>query len=192
METRFLTLVGLKHVGKSSVARELASSIGGAVLVDIDDEMIRQAQHEGWFHPPTAGGAPQIRELYRFMGLPAFATWEATVIERTIALTHPFCILATGGGVCDNSAAMELLQISRPIVYLYDDPAILYERIIRRGVPAFLDQSDPETSFRQIADRRDQIYRTQADAVITVTGLSVEQAARQIQQLLERGQYGRQ
>lgn len=187
--TGFLTLVGLKHVGKTSIARAVAAGIPGARVRDIDEEMVRLAREEEWF-PAAKGTDPPVRRLYRFLGPRSFASWEAEVILRVLRSradepeqeqgTPALWIVSTGGGVCDNARAVELLERSRPILYLWEDPSVLYRRVIRRGIPAFLDENDPKGSFMRLAERRDRTYRTIADQVINVSGLAVEESARLI------------
>ncbi|TVR73022.1 MAG: shikimate kinase [Spirochaetaceae bacterium] len=186
-DSGYLTLVGLKHVGKSSVARALAADLPDAILADTDEEMVRAARAEGWFLPDRSeesGRDPPIRELYRFLGVQAFSSWETEVLERIITSADRFCIIATGGGVSDNRDALKLLDGARPVVYLHDEPRLLYQRFIRRGIPAFLDQDDPLASFMRLVERRDRVYRELADQVITVSGRSIEQTARDILKLV--------
>lgn len=186
-ESHCVTLVGLKHVGKSSVARALVQVVPEAVLVDLDEEMVRLAREEGWFIPGSGSGAgadPPIRALYRYLGVQAFISWETAVLRGVIAHDRPCRVLATGGGICDNRDAMVLLEQARPILYLRDEPAVLYHRFIRRGIPAFLDPTDPWGSFLRIVNRRDRLYRDAADHVISVTGRSIEETVRDILDLV--------
>jgi shikimate kinase len=182
----YLTLVGLKHVGKSTVARALAGMVKDTEVIDVDDRMVAQARQEGWFPAATPAG-PAVRMLYRFLGAEAFASWERETIRRIIdgdqatsqETTPPALhrVIATGGGVCDNTDALVLLERVRPVVYLWNFPENLYRRAVRDGVPAFLDAADPRGSFLALAHRRDRLYRNIADTIVDISDASVEEAA---------------
>jgi shikimate kinase len=164
---RIIALTGLKHVGKSSVCRYV-SAHSNLVGADTDDEIVRIAT-ERLTRPPAVQVTP--RDVYREVGAAAFATLETTALEAIFARTvsdSTGIVLATGGGICDNRDAFALLQRHAQIVFL-DAPAdILYARIAKGGVPAFLDPERPYEHFLEIAAARRERYRTVADFHIDV------------------------
>lgn len=191
---RFLTLLGLKHVGKSSVAEALLMLLPDATAVDIDVEMVSISRREGWF-PTMDGPDPPVRRLYRHLGPRPFASWEEAVIKRILTTERQQehagpCIIATGGGVCDNDAALQILEEARPVVYLYEDPVVLYRRIRKGGIPAFLNADDPRRAFIEMAERRDGLYREFADHLVDVSGLKIGEAAEQVLKQVRKGNYG--
>lgn len=182
----YLTLVGLKHAGKSTIARTIADQCETAEAIDVDERMVADARREGWF-PATASPGPPVRTLYRFLGADAFASWECETIRRITDLTGTtdrgankptlHRVISTGGGICDNPEALKILEGTRPIVYLWNLPENLFQRVIRDGVPPFLDASDPWGSFLALARKRDAIYRRIADKIVDISAASVEEAA---------------
>ncbi|MFO8042950.1 MAG: shikimate kinase [Alkalispirochaeta sp.] len=178
-----IALTGLKHVGKSTIGRRLSHFLH-LEFVDLDDLLVRRALYENVIAPEpgdTATAEPRIRSVYRALGSGAFGTWEAEAI-RDIPTTYrgTGTVLATGGGVCDHPDSMELIRAAYYVLYLWNDPVVLYQRAVSHGVPAFLDQDRPRDHFLEIAERRDALYRTHADHVVDIAGLSIDDAIAQI------------
>ena len=181
-------------MGKSSIAETLLEELPDATAVDVDEEMVSISRKEGWF-PAIDSPDPPVRRLYRHLVPLPFASWEEAVIQRILTAeqnreqTGP-CIIATGGGVCDNRAALNLLEGARPVVYVYEDPLVLYGRIRRGGIPAFLKQDNPRSAFIELAERRDGLYREFADHRVDVSGLTIRDAARHVLNTVRKGKYG--
>jgi shikimate kinase len=151
---------------------------------DLDELLIRRAEQENIVPPATRDqppGEPRIRSVYRALGSARFGVWEADAIRSMPRMPRqPHTVLATGGGVCDHPDTMRLLTETFHVLYLRNDPIVLYERASRRGIPAFLDQHRPREHFLEIAHRRDALYRRYADKVVDVAGLSVAEAIARI------------
>ncbi len=197
-QPRCITLLGIKHVGKTSISRELARRYrreGVFVsVVDTDRLIIEIARTEvartGGDVPQvdfsSAADQPAIRRLYHTLGRSAFLELEARAIRETADRPLPegsdskgtVLIVATGGGIVDNPEALNEVERLRPLLYLWNDPAVLYSRIVKRGRPAFLTTADPEQEFLNIAEVRDRKYRRLADRVVDVSAVSVREAAR--------------
>ncbi len=174
-----IALTGLKHVGKTTIGRGAATTLGWD-FIDLDDLMVRRGIHDHVI-PPGAADTPQneplIRTLFRTLGAARFGEWEAEALRdvpTTSRASHIF--LATGGGVCDHPESMRLLTSNYHVLYLRHNPVVLYERAVRRGVPAFLDEDRPRDHFLEIARRRDALYAESADQIIDVAGLSPKDA----------------
>jgi shikimate kinase len=164
-----ILLVGLKHVGKSTLARIAARRLGTEAK-DLDSEILDRAP-----------GYVSVRELYRAEGRVSFLEKEAAALETTLAHAEPGVIIATGGGLADNDAAIRLVDASNAtVLYLSESPLVLYERIRRGGIPAFLDADRPREHFLEIAERRDELYHRIADAVIDLSGMAISEAADRI------------
>jgi shikimate kinase len=163
---RSYALTGLKHSGKTTLGRRLARELA-LPFSDLDEEIVRRAASEGILSD-DAGDEPPIRRVYRSLGKTDFGRWE---VECLHGISQPV-VLATGGGVCDHVPTMELLQERFRILYLHDDPLVLYQRIVRGGIPAFLDPARPREHFLEIAERRGEIYRQTADVIVDLSGAS--------------------
>jgi shikimate kinase len=182
-ETLFLTLLGIKHVGKSSVARQLHKLLGErshtSEVYDTDQHIIFRYQKEAPEKNTTS-----IRDIYREAGKEHFLQLEADILlelsQPPLMPSQRITIIATGGGVADNNAACLALEGLRPLLYLWGDPELLYERIARRGIPPFLTSSDPQREFFELARRRDEVYRLIADHMIDTTEKTPQEVAHNI------------
>lgn len=189
---RFLTLLGIKHVGKTTVARALLAQLEEnapderVFLWDTDGEMVSTARKQGILPdpPPHDKAVPPIRRLYTALGEEQFHSLEADVLEtiRRKAESHQrgTHIVATGGGVASNPRGVRALEKLRPLLYLWNDPEVLYDRIAARGIPPFLHQEDPRGSFLRMAAHRDAVYRSIADTVMDIAALSIRETAQRI------------
>ena len=63
----------------------------------------------------------------------------------------------------ENRAYLKELGIS---IYLKNSLPVLYQRILKRGVPAYLDQSDPFAHLEEIAQERIPIYESHCQYTI--------------------------
>ena len=186
-----IALVGLKHVGKSTVGRELATLLG-ALFLDTD-ELLRDSFNAAY---PTP--LPTIREVYRTAGPEKFAQLEAeavqAVVERTKRVndshTPVSVVVACGGGIIDNDAAWQILHARALVVLLDERVETIEERVFARGVPAFVDPTDPHGDFRRIMQGRLSRYRTNAHRVIDVHGMNPRRTAAEVAQLVKTGASG--
>ncbi len=93
-------------------------------------------------------------------------------IEQTIHLVER--------AQASDETAMAELRRSGVFVYLKDTESALFERIMRRGLPAFLPESDPAGAFHEMYLRRDGIYADQAEIIVEVDNLDADSAYRRI------------
>jgi shikimate kinase len=180
MITPVIVLVGPKHTGKTSAARELARLLGSP-WADLDALVEEQA-----------GKSP--RALYQ-EGPEVFREAEQQALEGLLAREEG--VIAAGGGIVDNQAAWGLLTGGRFfLVYLEVPVEIAWERIRRaaaspaenpQGLPPFLDTLDPQETHRQLHERRGAAYREAAHLVIAAEGKTPEALGREILEALNRG-----
>lgn len=157
---RCIILTGIKHAGKTSAARALAQQLN-APFFDIDEliEMFAKTS---------------CRELYATQGLSAFQKEELKACRffcAQIKKCNATAIAATGGGICDNKKAFELLHKAGFFIYLRAAEKILFERIISEGkktgsYPAYIGD------FHCMYTRRDNLYKQNADSIIDVSKLN--------------------
>lgn len=139
-------LCGLKHSGKSRIGQYIARQ-WGCHWVDADDLTKLRIP------PPLS-----IRSYYRRYGQEAFQKLERESMEDFLASNHPSTLISMGGGSVDNPGLLQTCAAHGQLVYLSVPEEILYLRIIREGIPPFLDAADPKGSFHQIYLRRDELY----------------------------------
>ncbi|WP_293676808.1 shikimate kinase [uncultured Phenylobacterium sp.] len=165
LRQRTIALVGLMGVGKSSVGRRLATTLG-LPFRDADTEV------------ESAAGRT-IPEIFADLGEPAFRDGERRVIARL--LEGPVHVLATGGGAFMSPETRALLKARAITVWLKADIEVLARRVGRKDTRPLLAGKDPLVVLRELAEVR---YPAYAEADITVeTGDSAHQVA--VTQVLE-------
>lgn len=169
-------LVGLKHVGKSTLAGIAANTLE-IVPLDLDTMIVE-----------LTGNCASPREVYRRYGPNRFIELEARATERAIEFSRAEdAIIATGGGIADNEVALRAIRTSRvPVLYLFEEPLVLYDRVRAGGIPAFLDTTRPREHFLELAESRDRVYRSIAASVVILTGYSISEAATQLIEEIRR------
>ena len=75
-------------------------------------------------------------------------------------------VISLGGGAADNDPLMKLIKKHGTLVYLYVEEAHLLKRILRGGIPPFLDEDDIEGSFHRLYERRNRRYSKDCDHLI--------------------------
>lgn len=170
MSMQSLFLVGLKHVGKSTLASIAARTLSMTVL-DLDTMIVELSED-------CAGP----REVYRRYGKHEFMRLEALATDRAVAVAgEEEAIIAPGGGIADNPEALDSLRSSGlPVLYLFEQPLVLYERVQAGGIPAFLDPDRPREHFVELAESRDRVYRSIATAIVDVRERSISEAGAQL------------
>ncbi len=170
-------LLGMKHSGKTTLGRRLAVRLH-ARFADLDDITER-------IYDPDA--RISCREIYRRRGKDFFGALEAKAAEQlSKSMTRECVVAALGGGTIENREAMDALKDSGIKVYLKDDPSVLFERIMRGGLPAFLNDEDPRAAFESLYVRRTALFERNADLVVEIDGKDVEEAFGRLLALVER------
>ena len=173
--------MGIKHSGKSSLGSRLAGECG-VRFHDLDRVIEEHGQGRRWL---------SVREIYRTLGREGFVKLEAEAVSASAeAMRENPAVLALGGGTIENTEAMSALPKDAVRVYLEEDREILFRRIIRGGLPPFLDPADPEGSFHRLYEKRSKLYREAADVVVRMEGCGPDKAFRKLVKALEEGDYG--
>jgi len=133
---------------------------------DTDEELARSA------------GAATPRDVYRNYGKETFAEMETAALETLISRAKRAereMVVATGGGICDNEQAFDLLTHQTTIVFLDAPTDLLYARFSTHGAPAFLDPARPYDHFVELAAQRRKRYGSVATYHVDATLLNVAQ-----------------
>ncbi|MDR2802664.1 MAG: AAA family ATPase [Treponema sp.] len=166
-----LILTGPKHSGKTSVGLAL-SKITGGDFIDVD-ALIEKLE------------GVSARELYR-QSKDIFQKAEFRAISTIQAKeeTGNPVIVAAGGGLIDNDAAIKVLAKDGRVLFVYLEvsAATAWERIEQAardggGLPAFLDVENPQASHELLHERRAAAYKKQAGIVINAEGKTPRQLA---------------
>lgn len=174
-------LMGIKHSGKSALGRLLAEKYGSE-FTDLDD-VIRMVYTDP---------AISIREIYRRVGKEGFMDLEVEAARRiadSIGSVSQPRVVALGGGTIENRKAMQVLKPIGPLVYLQEAEEILFKRVIKKGIPPFLSESDPESGFHTLYQKRHPLYLQAADLVVLKNGTSVPQAFETLVKALQEAGY---
>ena len=137
-----IVLVGLMGVGKTTVGRRLAQSLG-IPFVDADAEIEKAAGCE-------------ISSIFKSYGEAAFREGEKKVICRLLG--DPPHVLATGGGAFMNDQTRAAIKDRAISVWLDADIATLVERTGRKNTRPLLANGDPKEILTSLANERNPIY----------------------------------
>ena len=149
LSRRTIALVGLMGVGKTSVGRRLAKTLG-LPFYDADEEIERAAQRT-------------VSEIFADLGEAQFRDGEHRVIARL--LSGPPHVLATGGGAFLNDKTRALMKERAVTVWLKTDLEVLAQRVARRDTRPLLRGKDPMEVLRVQAEARYPLY-AEADVMV--------------------------
>jgi shikimate kinase len=162
-----IVLLGIKHCGKTTLGRHLAHRIN-LPFVDTDQVILEQQGR-------TA------REVMVTGGKEALLTAEAAACATVAA--QGSAVIATGGGICDNSAALDALSGG---IFVFIDVAekTLCDRILCDSpLPAYIAQKHPANDddvrriFHPLYEERRRLYLDIAALVFVPEDLPPEENA---------------
>jgi shikimate kinase len=167
-----IILVGFMASGKSRVGRILAEKLG-RTLVDADQEIVRRR------------GMP-VSQIFAQEGESAFRALERTVIADLCGQSG--LIIAAGGGAFVDPESRRLMLQKGRVFCLCASPETIYDRVhqeMKSGGPArpLLAGADPQRRIRELLEQRAEAY-AQAHHAVQTDGLTPEQVARRVQELL--------
>lgn len=164
----FLSLIGLRGAGKTTVARELATILGWN-WNDADQEVERRAGRS-------------IAEIFSTEGEDAFREIEAEILASLVSRNK--CVLATGGGAVLRESNRALLRNAGPVIWLTCDLATMLARIesdaasrLRRPL---LAGSHRAAEIELLMKSREPLYSECATLSVDSAGKSPAAIAREI------------
>jgi shikimate kinase len=170
---KFIVLLGPKHSGKTSAGKALAALLSYG-FVDLD-ELITQ----------KTGKSP--RALYS-EGPEIFRKAEAEALATLFEAESPSpLVIASGGGLIDNSDALSLLEKNADALSVFLDVSVetTWTRIKAAGeLPPFLKTENPEETHHSLHERRASAYRQFASLVIEADNKNPEEIAWEIKSKL--------
>lgn len=169
-----IALIGLRGSGKSTLGPRVAAVLGRA-FIDLDQLI------------PEALQVPDIARAWAVHGEAVFRKAEFAELERVLrSLNHQVIALGGGTPTAPGMAALLLQQRSLGVLRIF------YLRGTAETLRARLASADnahrPSLTGRDFLDEidavlaaRDPLYRSLADAVITIDGVSMDEAAERLE-----------
>ncbi len=164
-------LCGYKGCGKTTIGKMFADCYG-LDFIDTDDMVLKANKN-------NKKSYPTIEETYKNLGELLFRKLEAKVISQIYNVENT--VIATGGGAVLNSLNVNHLKSQGEMIYLYVDPAYLYDKALETGrLPGFIDKTNQEADFKRYIDSRNGIYHMVSDHIIDITNKTNEEAVEMI------------
>lgn len=182
---QIIALAGVKHSGKSTLGRLLAEQNRGFFL-DLDDLITA-----------ILPGGYTVRSWYKKKGRDAFMEKETEALRSYLEKDrHSYNCLALGGATLENPEAIKLLKGQEICLCgLMDDEKILFDRIVKRGLPPFLKTDNPEKTFHELYVKRSATIERYSDIVVPIYKLSpleaVEKLNREIHSYKKKSSHDR-
>ncbi|NNM67524.1 MAG: shikimate kinase [Spirochaetales bacterium] len=166
----------MKHTGKSTLGRLLAQK---REMDFADLDLLLEAEQGP---PPLLNS----REIFRSLGRIRFQELEALAAKKVAQrMKHSLLVLAWGGGTIDNPEAVEALRDQGVLVHLVEAPKVLFDRILRGGLPAFLSADRPWEDFQKLYERRTAALSAICDVEFSLEGRPIDQAFQDLLNVLE-------
>ena len=181
-----IILMGIKHCGKSTQGRIISKKLS-VLFFDTDDVIFEMT-----------GKTP--RQIYTELGNEGFQEAEekacSFLLEKINSSAEKNAVIATGGGICGNKKALDVLKKIGTFVFLKTPERIASFRVLREisvaqdgtllNVPAFIAKKNPRSVadakkiFHDFFIERECIYEQLADVVIDMSSSSKEANAAKI------------
>lgn len=181
-----IILMGIKHCGKSTQGRIISKKLS-VPFFDTDDVIFEMI-----------GKTP--RQIYTELGNEGFQEAEekacSFLLEKINSSAEKNAVIATGGGICGNKKALDVLKKIGTFVFLRTPERIASFRVLREisvaqdgtllNVPAFIAKKNPRSVadakkiFHDFFIEREYIYEQLADVVIDMSSSSKEANAAKI------------
>jgi len=157
-----IVLFGIKGVGKTTFGKMIAKKLGRA-FIDTDTLI------EDLYHTHRGQKVP-CRTIFQEVGSDGFRALEYEAIQALQDVQRS--VIAVGGGAMTLMENVEALSKSSHMTYLIMEKAPLKKRVLsQHELPAFLDPNDPDTSFEQMYDQRDEYYRKLGASELDITNM---------------------
>lgn len=144
-----LVLTGMRASGKSYLGKRIAAILGRK-FVDID-EMIERSE------------GLMVAEIVKQKGWEIFRKTEQKICSKYYESKQ--LVISTGGGAILNPANMKALKKNGVNVFIFADPTVLSQRILKQGNRPSLTGSKPEDEVGDVWLARRDLYLKYADYV---------------------------
>ncbi|MBI5815539.1 MAG: hypothetical protein HZB29_07995 [Nitrospinae bacterium] len=163
-------LIGFKGSGKTVVGRALAAKLG---LEYSDTDAIIEGLHEILKDEPL-----NCREIYKKYGAEYFKKLEMEAVRE--AFESSYAVISLGGGTLMNMEESGAVLKKGIMVHLSVEKETLFSRIMKNGIPAFFDPTDPRNSFEKYYEDRTPVYRRHAEITVDNTDRPIDGVVNEI------------
>lgn len=162
-----IILVGMPGSGKSVVSFTLASKLG-LKAVDTDACIVERYG--------------DVSKIFAERGEEYFRKIESEVVRQLASTDNN--VIATGGGCLLNPQNTSALKASGKIIYLSTEIKELFNRL-KGDTSRPLLKGDMEANLNELYSRRAKIYEAAADYTVQTDGLTPDEIAEKIVELLK-------
>jgi len=153
MDDKHIVIIGFKNTGKTVVGKNLSIELN-MPFIDLDEELELE-------HLLKRGKNKTCREIVKEEGLRAFREMETLVLSRILKHKRS-TIISLGGGTPLSEKNQKLIR-SNIVVHISSHKALIFERIMMNGCPAFFEEErDPFSNFQKAWNIRNPIYKNLA------------------------------
>ena len=163
-QNKHITLIGLPGVGKTSIAQSTSSALD-IKHVDIDLEIEKDS-------------GMNIGDLINKEGEPSFRLAEKELLKTFLEMDE-MSIISPGAGAILDSGSRDMIKNNSLGVYLKCDLQEISERLNVNYRPLLYNTSKKDQLEGVLKDR-EKLYKEAASIEIDITGLSIEDSAKEI------------
>jgi len=169
---RYVTLIGLRGAGKTTLGRRLAKH-RGVPFFELDREVERE-------YGATVG------EILQLHGQPGYRRFERESLQSVLS-KHPAAVIETGGGLAADPQTLPLLLERSLAIWVRTSPEEHMQRVIDQGDLRPMARSrEAMRELKDILKAREPFYR-QAHLHLMTSGRTADQSFQELLELLERG-----
>jgi XRE family aerobic/anaerobic benzoate catabolism transcriptional regulator len=167
---RYVTLIGLRGAGKTTLGRRLAKH-RGVPFFELDREVERE-------YGATVG------EILQLHGQPGYRRFERESLQAVLS-KHPAAVIETGGGLAADPETLPLLLERSLAIWVRTSPEEHMQRVIDQGDLRPMARSrEAMRELKDILKAREPFYR-QAHLHLMTSGRTADQSFQELLQLLE-------
>lgn len=167
----YITLIGLRGAGKSTLGRRLAKH-RGVPFFELDREIERE-------YGATMG------EILQLHGQPGYRRFEREILERVIS-KNPAAVIEAGGGLAADPETLPILLERSLAVWVRASPDEHMQRVIDQGDLRPMARSrEAMRELKDILHAREPYYR-QAHLHLNTSGRTADESFKELIEMLER------
>lgn len=168
-----IALIGFMAVGKSTVGKQLAKTLGEDYRFVETDEIVENLANKSIPEIFSEDGEKKFRELE------IEACYKASKYRKVV--------ISCGGGVVLNKINIDNLKQNSIIILLEASPENIHERVIKEGKSKrpIINKKNIKDEIRKILDFRQPFYEEAADITVDTSNKTVNAIIKEIIQKLK-------